>query len=79
LEPEALAGEMRVKPPMLLIHGDQDPVVPFASLKAACDVLGMNRFEVYSHVMQGTGHGIANDGLEATLGFLIKNLPRGEG
>lgn len=79
LEPEALAGAMRVKPPMLLIHGDQDPVVPFASMKAAGDVLGTNGFEVYSHVMRGTGHGIANDGLQVTLEFLIKNLPRGEG
>ncbi len=79
LEPEALAGAAKVKPPILLIHGDQDPVVPFASLQAAGDVLAANGFEVYSHVMHGTGHGIANDGLEATLGFLIKNLPRGEG
>lgn len=77
LEPEALAGATRVKPPILLIHGDQDPVVPFANMKAAGDVLGANGFETYSHVMRGTGHGIANDGLEAALGFLIKNLPRG--
>ena len=79
LVPEALPGEVRVKPPILVIHGDQDPVVPFSSMKAAGDVLVANGFETYTHVMQGTGHGIANDGLEATLGFLIKNLPRGEG
>ena len=29
LAPEALAAEALVKPPVLLIHGDQDPVVPF--------------------------------------------------
>ncbi|MBC7676615.1 MAG: dienelactone hydrolase family protein [Rhodoferax sp.] len=78
LEPEALAGAARVKPPVLLIHGDQDQVVPFASMKAAGDGLVANGFETYSHVMRGTGHGIANDGLEAALGFLIKYLPRGE-
>ena len=79
LEPEALAGAVRVRPPVLLIHGDEDGVVPFASMKAAGDVLVATGFETYSHVMRGTGHGIANDGLEAALGFLIKNLPRGEG
>ena len=79
LEPEALAGAVRVRPPVLLIHGDEDGVVPFASMKAAGDVLVATEFETYSHVMRGTGHGIANDGLEAALGFLIKNLPRGEG
>ena len=78
LEPSALVGAVRVKPPVLLIHGDQDPVVPFESMKAAGDVLVANGFETFSHVMRGTGHGIATDGLEATLGFLIKNLPRGE-
>ena len=79
LEPEALVDAVRVKPPILLVHGDQDPVVPFASMKAAGDVLVANGFETYAHVMRGTGHGIANDGLEATLGFLTKNLPRKEG
>ena len=79
LQPEALAGAVKVKLPILLIHGDQDQTVPFASMQAAGDVLVANGFETYSHVMRGTGHGIANDGLEATLGFLIKNLPRGEG
>jgi len=32
-------------------------------------------FETYGHVMQNTGHGIAEDGLAATLGFLRKYLP----
>lgn len=79
LEPAALAGEVRVKPPILLIHGDQDPMVPFSSMAAAGDVLIANGFKTYSHVMRGTGHGIANDGLGATLAFLLENLPRDKG
>jgi phospholipase/carboxylesterase len=79
LEPAALAAEVKVRPPVLLIHGDQDPVVPFESMAAAGDVLIANGFKTYSHVMRGTGHGIANDGLEAALTFLLDNLPRGEG
>ena len=75
LEPDALAIEACVKPPILLIHGDQDPVVPFDSMAAAGDLLSANGFEVYGHVMTGTGHGIANDGLSAALGFLKDKLP----
>ena len=78
LQPETLADEMLVKVPVLLVHGDQDPVVPFASMKAAGDVLVENGFETYAHVMRGTGHGIANDGLSAALGFLTERLPKAD-
>lgn len=70
LEPEALAGQVRVKPPILLLHGDQDPVVPFDSMGIAADALTAEGFEVYTHVMQGTPHGISPDGLSMALGFL---------
>lgn len=76
LQPETLAREMAVKVPVLLVHGDQDPVVPFESMKAAGDVLVQNGFETLGHVMRGTGHGIANDGLSAALDFLIERLPK---
>ena len=33
--PRLLAQEIRSRPPVLLVHGDADPVVPFASLAAA--------------------------------------------
>ena len=74
LQPEDLASAIKVKPPILLIHGDQDPVVPFASMKVAGDVLVAAGFDTFAHVMRGTGHGIANDGLEAALGFLVRHL-----
>lgn len=74
LQPEALASAVKVKPPILLIHGDQDPVVPFENMKAAGDVLVATGFDTYAHVMRGTGHGIANDGLEAALGFLVRHV-----
>lgn len=74
LRPEALAAEARVKPPILLIHGDQDPVVPFDSMGMAGDALVSAGFPTYGHVMQGTGHGIAPDGLGITLEFLKDRL-----
>lgn len=75
LAPEALAGEARVKPPVLLIHGDADEVVPFADMAAAGNALVAAGFDTYGHVMQGAGHGIAPDGLGVALQFLKERLP----
>lgn len=75
LEHERLAAEAVVKPPVLLVHGDQDEVVPFASMDFAGQELVRAGFAVYGHVMKGTGHGIAPDGLGAALSFLRDALP----
>jgi phospholipase/carboxylesterase len=75
LVPELLLAEARVKPPVLLIHGDQDQMVPFQDMELAGNALIGAGFETYAHVMKGTGHGIANDGLGAALGFLKERLP----
>lgn len=75
LLPETLAAQTTAKPPVLLMHGDQDPVVPFADMSDAGDALVTAGFQVYAHVMQGTGHGIAPDGLGAAVQFLRETLP----
>lgn len=75
LAPERLAAEMRVTPPVLLIHGDADEMVPFPALAEAADGLAGAGFEVYTHVSRGMGHGIAPDGLSTALGFLRQVLP----
>ena len=75
LEPERLAAEALSKPPVLLVHGDQDPMVPFADMGVAGRALAEAGFETYGHVMKGTGHGIAPDGLSVALSFLKDRLP----
>lgn len=75
LRPEALEAEAKSKPPVLLAHGDQDPVVPFADMGLAGDALVQAGFETYAHVMKGTPHGIAPDGLSVALSFLKDKLP----
>lgn len=75
LRPEALAAEAVSKPPVLLVHGDQDPMVPFADMELAGQALTGAGFETWGHVMKGTGHGIAPDGLSVALSFLKDRLP----
>jgi phospholipase/carboxylesterase len=75
LEPDALKDEALCKPPVLLIHGDQDDVVPPQSLPEAAQALEDAGWkEVYAHIMQGTAHGIAPDGLEVSLAFMRERL-----
>jgi phospholipase/carboxylesterase len=74
LEPQRLAAEITARPPVLLIHGDQDPMVPFASLREAADTLTAAGVETRTHVSRGTGHGIAPDGLGLALGFIRERL-----
>ncbi len=74
LEPEHLADEAVSRPPILLIHGDQDEVVPPESLPAAGNALSAAGFDVFAHVMKGTGHGIAPDGLSVALAFIREQL-----
>jgi phospholipase/carboxylesterase len=74
LRPEVLAAEITVRPPVLLMHGDQDPVVPFDDMGKAGNALVAAGVPTYGHVMKGTGHGIAPDGLGAALQFIKERL-----
>jgi phospholipase/carboxylesterase len=73
LKPESLTEEALSTPPILLVHGDADEVVPVQSLPEAAEALEQAGFErVYAHIMKGTGHGIAPDGLQGSGPFLIR-------
>lgn len=75
LMPESLAEETITKTPILLVHGDADDVVPPQSLPEAAEALQEAGFEdVYAHVMKGTAHGIAPDGLSVALAFMRAHL-----
>ncbi len=75
IQPELLEAETTARPPVLVMHGDQDQVVPFDEMAAAADALVAAGFDTYGHVMTGMGHGISQDGLASMLGFLKKHLP----
>ena len=56
---------------MILVHGDADDVVPVQSLPAAAEALQEAGWQdVFAHIMKGTAHGIAPDGLSVALAFM---------
>lgn len=75
MEPELLPDEVVCRPPVLLVHGDQDDVVPVQSLPEAAEGLQAAGWkEVYAHIMKGTAHGIAMDGLSVALALFRERL-----
>ena len=74
LNPETLAAEIQTRPPVLLVHGDQDPMVPFESLGQAAAALTGVGVPTQTHVSRGTAHGIAPDGLGLSLRFIRERL-----
>jgi phospholipase/carboxylesterase len=61
-----------VKPPVLLIHGDQDEVIPVQALFHAGQALSAAGIAVEWHMSHGIGHGIDGEGLMHGLGFMAK-------
>jgi len=77
-----LAGARRLdeaphRPPVLLVHGAADPLVPVMALYAAVQALGRAGFAVEWHVSPGLPHGIDQEGLQLGAGFLGRVLSRG--
>lgn len=73
---ERLRHEVTTRPPILLVHGDADELVPVEALMEAVSALGAAELSVQWHVSQGTGHGIAPDGLDLGGHFLAQALLR---
>jgi phospholipase/carboxylesterase len=71
---EALSGEIKTRPPVLLIHGDADPVVPVYAMTMALNGLKAAGIAVETHVAAGIGHGIDEMGVELGGRFLQRVL-----
>ena len=69
---ESLAGEIASRPPVLLVHGEADPVVPFQAMPAAVAALEANRVPVVAQARPGLGHGIDEPGIGYALGALAE-------
>ena len=72
--PERLKEEMSAKPPILLIHGDQDDVLPVGMTLMAAQGLCAAGHGAEFHISQGIPHSIGPDGLELGQRFIANAL-----
>jgi phospholipase/carboxylesterase len=61
-------------PPVLLIHGTEDEVVPFESLSHIEKTFDQIKIKYSSHSISGLGHGINEEGMLLGREFILKNL-----
>lgn len=61
-------------PPILLVHGDQDPVIPVGAMFDSAEALAAAGFGAQWHVSYGLPHSIGPDGLELGGAFLSMYL-----
>jgi phospholipase/carboxylesterase len=62
------------KPPVLLVHGDADPMIPLAAFHRTREALSRHGFTVETHVSAGLGHSIDAAGLTLGERFLKRVL-----
>ena len=73
-KPEVLAAEIKSRPPVLLVHGDQDDLIPAEALFQAAQQLAELGVPVEWHLSPGVGHGIDPEGLRHGGEFLARNF-----
>ncbi len=69
---ETFAAEIRSRPPVLLIHGDEDQLIPVQALFHAAQGLAALEVPAEWHISAGIGHGIDQEGLRQGGEFLAK-------
>jgi phospholipase/carboxylesterase len=76
LDPESFMAEITSRPPVLLIHGDQDQVIPVQALMHAAQGLAALEVPAEWHVSPGIGHGIDQEGLRQGGEFLVRQFAK---
>ena len=71
-DPEVVAGEIKSRPPVLLIHGDRDELIPVQALFHATQALAALEVPTEWHISAGIGHGIDQEGLRHGGEFLAR-------
>lgn len=72
--PEHLGAEAKGKPPILLVHGDRDNVIPVDALFETMDGLSKAEIPCQWHLSIGTAHGIDPEGLRHGGAFIAQNF-----
>jgi phospholipase/carboxylesterase len=70
--PEVLKDEIKSRPPVLLVHGNADQMLPYQLTEQAAAALKQNGVEVAVHIAPGVGHSIDQTGLSLAARFLLQ-------
>jgi phospholipase/carboxylesterase len=73
---ERFAAEIVSRPPVLLVHGDQDQLIPVQAVFHASQTLAALDVPTEWHISPGIGHGIDQEGLRQGGEFLARQLSR---
>lgn len=73
-EMEQFAAQIRARPPVLLVHGDSDDLIPVQALFHAAQGLAALDVPVEFHISAGIGHGIDQEGLRQGGEFLARRF-----
>ena len=74
-----LAAEIKARPPVLLVHGDRDDLIPPQALFQSAEGLATLGLAAEWHLSAGTGHGIDAEGLRHGGEFLARRFPAATG
>ena len=72
--PERLGAELRCRPPVQLIHGAADDVIPVEACHLTREALAASGVAVEWHIRPDLGHGIDGQGLAYAGSFLAQHL-----
>jgi len=73
-KPDAVAAEIKSRPPVLLVHGDHDDLIPPQALFQAAQGLAALGVPAEWHLSAGIGHGIDPEGLRHGGEFLVRSF-----
>jgi phospholipase/carboxylesterase len=71
---DEIARDLRSRPPVLLVHGDADEVIPPQALFQGAEALAALEVPVEWHLSAGIGHGIDPEGLRHGGEFLARRF-----
>ena len=71
---KAFAAEIKSRPPVLLVHGDRDDLIPPQALFQSTQGLAALDIPAEWHLSAGVGHGIDNEGLRHGGEFLARRF-----
>jgi phospholipase/carboxylesterase len=75
LAPESFAAEVTARPPVLLVHGEADEVVPAIASRQAARALQAEAVPHELLLRPDLGHGLDDAGLAAGTALLARSLP----